>query len=291
MLKVTKEFILNHNRIAVVGRGAVGNAVVKSLKDLQSTGTLIQFDQYNSTNIDEIFEVSKSYDLLIYAGVRAFKGAADSDPEADKLHILKSADTFIKIKANKKILISTIDAALDDDQITAYGQNRRLLEEIVLARDPQCQVLRLPALFGSTVTKNAWHDMVIGPENVTLMPDLQEKLEQDSKKDASKEFNILSMVSDDSRFLWFNLDTIVDAISDLHESKVIKRLYVSYSKSRPNGMLLGHRELKDLMRYHNIGQSHAAKRIDYTKCLDDQQVSFVKSEEDLDDPIWRKVVQ
>ena len=291
MLKVTKEFILNHRKIAVVGRGAVGNAVVKSLKDLQSTGAIIQFDQYNSTNISDIFEVSKSYDLLIYAGVRAFKGAAESDPEADKLHILKSADTFAKIKANKKILISTIDAALDEDQITEYGRNRRLLEEIVLARDPQCQVLRLPALFGSTVTKNAWHDMVIGPENVTLMPTLQETLEQDAKNDASKEFNILSMVSDNSRFLWFNLDTIWDAISDLHESRVLKRLYVSYSKSRPNGMLLSHRQLKDLMAYRNVGESHAAKRMDYTNCLDDQQVSFVKSEEDLEDPSWRKVVR
>lgn len=291
MRKVTKEFILNHSRIAVVGRGAVGNAVVKSLHDLQSSGAIIRFDQYNSINIDDIFEVSKPYDLLIYAGVRAFKGAAESDPESDKLHILKSADTFLKIKAVRKILISTIDAALDDLQITEYGQNRRLLEEIVLARDPQCQVLRLPALFGSTVTKNAWHDMVIGPENVTLTSTLQETLEQDTKNNTSKEFNILSMVSDKSRFLWFNLDTIWDAISDLHESKVIKRLYASYSKSRPNGMLLSHCQLKDLMKYHNVGQSHAAKHIDYTTCLDDQQVSFVRSEEDLEDPIWRKVVQ
>ena len=56
-------------------------------------------------------------------------------------------------------------------------------------------------------------------------------------------------------------------------------------------MLLSHCQLKDLMKYHNVAQSHDAKHINYTTCLDDQQVSFVKSEEDLEDPIWRKVVR
>lgn len=291
MFKLTKDFILNHNRIAIVGRGAVGNALAKTLYDLESSGKIIQFDQYNSSNINEIFEVSKPYDLLIYAGVRAFKGAAESNPDADKLHVLKAADTFLKINANKKILISTIDAALDDEQITEYGQNRRLLEDIVLARDPQCQVLRLPALFGSTVTKNAWHDMVIGPDNVTLSEDLQKTLTKDRIDRPSEKFNILSMVKDKSRFLWFNLDTIWDAISDLHESRVIKRLYVSHSRLLPNGMMLRHGDLKDIMRYSDVSESHAAKYLNYATCLDDQQVSFIPSKEELDDPIWKKVVR
>ena len=276
MYRTLREFLHQNKRIAVVGTGAVGSAIRNSLDQF---GDQLSVDYFNSKNIDEAFD--KYYDLLIYAGVRAFKGSANNDPVADELHILKAADTFARIGAFKKVLISTIDAALE---------NEYKLEDEVMKLTPNCQILRLPALFGSTVKKNAWHDMIIGPENVELTTQLQDELFKENEE-SDLEINIVSRVTDDSRFVWFDLDTILEAICELCSSIDELRMYVSYDRDYPNGIFLSHSELKSVLDCSHIGESKKASKIDYASTFDKQRLAFLKSSRPINDKFWKMVVE
>ena len=285
MYRTLREFLHQNKRIAVVGTGAVGSAIRNSLDQF---GDQLSVDYFNSKNIDQAFD--KYYDLLIYAGVRAFKGSANNDPAADELHILKAADTFARIGAFKKVLISTIDAALENEYQSAYGRNRRKLEDEVMKLTPNCQILRLPALFGSTVKKNAWHDMIIGPENVKLTPQLQDELFKENAE-SDLEINIVSRVTDDSRFVWFDLDTILEAICELCSSLDELRMYVSYDRDYPNGIFLSHGELKSVLNCSHVGESKKAAKIDYSSTFDKQRLAFIKSSRPINDKFWIMVVE
>lgn len=282
-------FFYCFKKIAVVGRGAVGSAILQSLEPHIDKEHL-KVDCYHSENIDEIF--GKHYDLVIYAGVRAFKGAAESNPSADLMHVLRAADTIDRIHAGTKLLISTIDAGLPDKYITAYGRNRRLLENKVTKSCSNCKILRLPALFGSTVVKNTWYDMIIGPENVKLSKALADEIALENRP-GERNINILSKTGDASKFVWFNLDTILDAIARITEYKGNDvDLAVSYDDSYKDGMLLRHHSLKQLLGYEDVHQSHSYKSIDYSTALRAQDVIFVKSPTSIDDSEhWKKVIR
>lgn len=282
-------FFYCFKKIAVVGRGAVGSAILQSLEPYIDKEHLT-VDCYHSENIDEIF--GKHYDLVIYAGVRAFKGAAESNPSADLMHVLRAADTIDRIHAGTKLLISTIDAGLPDKYITAYGRNRRLLENKVTKSCSNCKILRLPALFGSTVVKNTWYDMIIGPENVKLSKSLADEIALENRP-GERNINILSKTGDASKFVWFNLDTILDAIARITEYKGNDvDLAVSYDDSHKDGMLLRHHSLKKLLGYEDVHQSHSYKSIDYSTALRSQDVVFVKSPTSIDDSEhWKKVIK
>ena len=275
-------FQIAYPKIAIVGSGAVGTALKKSLESSNLRAFI-----FNSDTIDQVYD--RHYDLLIYAGVYAFKMRAEQFPELDRLHVLKAADTFEKISAKKKILISTIDTALDSQYISEYGKNRKILEEIVLSRCLNCQILRLPALFGSTVKKNPWYDMIVGPENVKLTDSLAKDLDEENRR-SRNEINILSTISGKSQYVWFNLDTILDQIIDLLYSEDKIRLCVSYDALHKDGLVLSHAQLKSEMGYVNVVDSVRSKTIDYSSCLMKQKVSFSKSDDFMNSSKWKKGV-
>lgn len=280
-------FLYCSRRIAIVGRGAVGTAIYRSLEPYISENDL-KVDCYHSENIDEVF--GKHYDLAIYAGVRAFKGAAEANPTADLMHILKAADTFKRISASRKILISTIDAGLPDEEITAYGRNRRLLEELVSDSFAKTRILRLPALFGSTVTKNTWYDMMIGPENVKLNKSLEDEINLENRP-GERNINILSKTGDASKFVWFNLDTILEALARIIDLEKI-HLAVSYDDAYKDGMLIRHHSLKEILDYGDVHQSHSYKSINYSTALTSQCVMFIKTPIAIDEvDHWKRVIK
>lgn len=280
-------FLYCSRRIAIVGRGAVGAAIYRSLEPYISENDL-KVDCYHSENIDEIFD--KNYDLAIYAGVRAFKGAAEANPTADLMHILKAADTFKRISASRKILISTIDAGLPDEEITAYGRNRRLLEDLVSDSFAKTRILRLPALFGSTVTKNTWHDMMIGPENVKLNKSLEDEINLENRP-GERNINILSKTGDASKFVWFNLDTILEALARIIDLEKI-HLAASYDDTYKDGMLIRHHSLKEMLGYGDVHQSHSYKSINYSTALTSQRVMFIKTPIAIDEvDHWKRVIK
>lgn len=148
-------------RIDLVGyTGFVGSNIANSFK----------FNNlYNSKNIEEAFGTNP--DLLVYAGVRAEKFLANTNPEKD-LQIIKNAfDNITKINPKKIVLISTIDVYKDPIKVDEnseintlgllpYGLNRYKLEKMIEENFEKHLIVRLPALYGENIKKNFIYDLI-----------------------------------------------------------------------------------------------------------------------------------
>ena len=124
---------------------------------------------YNRSNISEIQGLET--DLLICAGLPAEKWKANSDPQSDWLNMANLAQKISSVKANKAILISTIDVYQPAMEVTeedrpnydgegAYGRNRAWFESFFVSQFSNSLILRLPGLFGSNLKKNFIFDLV-----------------------------------------------------------------------------------------------------------------------------------
>lgn len=124
---------------------------------------------YNSKNIERAFGTEP--DLLLYSGVRAEMFLANKFPEKD-LEIIENAIENIKrIKAKRVVLISSIavynqtfnvdeNTVINKKESTAYGRNRRILEEWVEQNYTDSLVVRLPGIYGINLKKNFLYDMI-----------------------------------------------------------------------------------------------------------------------------------
>ena len=124
---------------------------------------------YNSKNIERAFGTEP--DLLLYSGVRAEMFIANKFPEKD-LEIIENAIENIKrIKAKRVVLISSIavynqtfnvdeNTVINKKESTAYGRNRRILEEWVEQNYTDSLVVRLPGIYGINLKKNFLYDMI-----------------------------------------------------------------------------------------------------------------------------------
>lgn len=273
-------------KIAIVGKGAVGSAISRFLDVID-----VRYDQFDSSNIDLIFD--EEYDLLIYAGVRASKYFADRNVEKDYLHCLRAYDTFERIDATEKILISSIDCSDKFDGQSTYGRNRRMLERKVLENCRGAKVLRLPALFGATVKKNAWYDSVKGADLVKLSDEYQLRVIEESEKTGSKEsrYNILSFVNRSSVFCWYNLDTIGYTIYSILNSNSDLFQCVSYD-SENEALIFTHAEMIERFGYNDVAEISNVASIDYESALIDQnaRLIFEKSEISMFDEIWKEML-
>lgn len=146
-------------RTALVGyTGFVGSNIAKNY----------HFDRvYNSKNIEESFGTNP--DLLVFAGIRAEKFLANSEPEKDFDIIEKAIANIKKINPKQLVLISTIDVykkpvnvtedtEIDTAHLQAYGANRYYLEQALREIYREMVVMRLPGLFGDNLKKNFIYD-------------------------------------------------------------------------------------------------------------------------------------
>jgi hypothetical protein len=127
---------------------------------------------FNSVNVDSLR--GREFDLLICAGVSSVKWLANKDPEADRTGIARLTDALAEVRAREFVLISTIDvypdpsagldesATLDPAANHAYGRHRLELERWIAERFSNVRVVRLPALFGAALRKNALYDLLHG---------------------------------------------------------------------------------------------------------------------------------
>lgn len=292
MINLSRLFSKRYEKIAIVGKGAVGSAIMKSLEDLE-----IEYDAFDSSNIEEIFK--ECYNLMIYSGVNASKYYADKNPIEDRLHCLRAYDIFKNICADQKILISTIDASSAFDQASSYGDNRRLLELKILKDEElsdKSKILRLPALYGSTVKKNAWYDSIRGADSINLSDDLVNRIDLECKRSRStanrSDYNILSFVNPRSDFAWYHLDTILHTIARVTESDESLNQVVSYDDTYKSGILLTHQELIDRFGYE-VEFIRDSKILEYHKALFDQEVYliFEKSSKSIFDDYWKEILK
>lgn len=148
-------------KTAIVGyTGFVGSNLCASTK----------FDAYyNSKNIEEAFGTCP--DLLVYSGVRAEMFLANKFPEKDLEIIENAIENIIKINPKRVVLISSIavynqtfdvdeNTIINKEESTAYGRNRRILEEWVEENYTDSLVVRLPGIYGINLKKNFLYDMI-----------------------------------------------------------------------------------------------------------------------------------
>jgi nucleoside-diphosphate-sugar epimerase len=123
---------------------------------------------YNSSNIEEI--AGRQFRVLVCAGAPAAKWLANRDPEGDRRTLARLMNALGQVRADRVILISTIDVFPDPNLVTEgvepdptrqqpYGRHRHELERFVQVRFPTV-VVRLPALFGPGLKKNVIYDFL-----------------------------------------------------------------------------------------------------------------------------------
>lgn len=127
-------------------------------------------DVYNSANSATM--AGQAYDRIICAGVSAAKWIANGDPEGDWAAIARLIQVLERTEAEQFVLISTIDVypdpasggdeatIIDGEKNHAYGRNRLRLESWAAAHFTNCRIVRLPALYGAGLRKNALYDLL-----------------------------------------------------------------------------------------------------------------------------------
>jgi nucleoside-diphosphate-sugar epimerase len=124
---------------------------------------------FNSRNIDDI--AGCRFDTIVCAGVSAAKWLANKDPEGDRAQIARLERLLASVTCAHFTLISTVDVyrepwgvdedvAPDPEGLHPYGLNRLQLESFVASRFANHLVIRLPALFGAGLKKNALYDLM-----------------------------------------------------------------------------------------------------------------------------------
>jgi predicted transcriptional regulator len=124
---------------------------------------------YNSSNAREMR--GRQFDQFVVAGAPAEKWRANQDPDRDRASIDDLIANISEVEAASAILVSTVDVypnpvavdeytAIDKGAQHAYGRHRLLLEEAFRARFRSGPIVRLPALFGAGLKKNAIFDLL-----------------------------------------------------------------------------------------------------------------------------------
>ena len=125
---------------------------------------------FNSSNYRDM--AGQRFAEVVCAGVAAAKWVANSAPEADRAAIAALTDVLSQAHIGRFVLVSTIDVYPDPAMAVdetfdpagqpnhAYGTNRLALEKWVAARHPDHLIVRLPALFGPGLRKNALFDLL-----------------------------------------------------------------------------------------------------------------------------------
>ena len=127
---------------------------------------------YNSTNVEAMR--GERFGLVVCAGVSAVKWQANKEPGADRAGIARLMEGLDGAEIGELVLVSTIDVypapgdggdegtVIDGAGHHAYGRHRWELERWCVGRFPCVRVVRLPALFGTGLRKNAVCDLMHG---------------------------------------------------------------------------------------------------------------------------------
>ncbi|KAA3507675.1 NAD-dependent epimerase/dehydratase family protein [Agrobacterium rosae] len=200
---------------------------------------------YNSSNIEEMRD--EAFEHVVCAGVRAVKWWANKNPSEDLAEIEKLVAVLKTVRADSFTLISTVDVYPDasgvDEATTVlkdsgepYGRHRLGLEHIVKELFDQVHIVRLPALFGDGLKKNALFDMMTD--------------------------NRLDYVSFGSSFQWYDLsrlgqdikvieDAGLDVVNLVTEPVVTKEIQEQFFADKMIGSQAPHVVSYDVRTVHN----------------------------------------
>lgn len=120
---------------------------------------------FNSSNIEALDD---RYELVVCAGAPGTKWIANREPAADRAAVDRLQRALDKVGHARVVLISTVDVFgepydVDEHALPApnqpYGQHRLALEHFVQDRFADVTIVRLPALVGPGLRKNALYDL------------------------------------------------------------------------------------------------------------------------------------
>ena len=140
---------------------------------------LVIDQKFNSQNIREI--EGQSFDEVICAGTPAAKWVANREPEYDQLNIERLSASLKLISAKHFVLISTVDVYNKPNGLTEedipdvinlqpYGKHRLAFERFVSEKFNSHSIVRLPALFGVGLKKNALFDLMTNNQTYNIIP-------------------------------------------------------------------------------------------------------------------------
>ncbi len=153
-----------------------------------------KFDHFaNSTNIEDLRGIKT--DFLVCAGLPAFKGFANANPEVDSLNMERLWKVVSTIEADRALLISTVDVYAVPNGVyefdstsngvnEPYGNHRAEFERRFSSKFQTHHILRLPGLFSNQLRKNLIFDLI------------------------NKKFDQLYTVNGKSTFQYFNMELL-----------------------------------------------------------------------------------
>lgn len=158
---------------------------------------------FNSSSIDRID--GGEFDELVCAGVGAVKWWANQNEDEDRGRIEGLMRHLERVRVQRFVLISTVDVYGDPrdvdeedgpppDGLHAYGRNRLMLEGFVRERFADHMIVRLPALFGPRLKKNALFDLIHD--------------------------NRLAVINPASSFQWYPLERLATDLERLREARL-----------------------------------------------------------------------
>jgi sugar phosphate isomerase/epimerase/nucleoside-diphosphate-sugar epimerase len=174
-------------------------------------------DLINRSNMDRL--VGASYDLVFCSCVPAVKWLANKEPDADLAAIREIQERVGKLgPCGRFVLISTIDVhdsawvceGEDDETHVSsepYGQHRWMMEQWVNQRFTGSHIVRLPALFGLGIKKNAIYDLLNG--------------------------NMIDKIDKETVFQWYDLSWLADDVTYVLEQDIrVANLYTQPLKTK-----------------------------------------------------------
>jgi nucleoside-diphosphate-sugar epimerase len=124
---------------------------------------------FNSATIEGI--AGRRFTVLVCSGMPAAKWIANRDPAGDRATLDRLTGCLRQSEAETAVVVSTVDVYLDPvgvdedtpidpDRQHHYGRHRLMLEAFARGHFPRVLAVRLPALFGDGLKKNALYDLL-----------------------------------------------------------------------------------------------------------------------------------
>lgn len=124
---------------------------------------------FNSSNSSAM--AGQSFSTVYFSAAPAEKWRANANPESDASTVDSLISLLKSFDADRLVLISTVDVykypvsvnedtVQGNDNLQAYGLNRLRLEQATQEIFGNSTILRLPALFGPGLKKNAIYDLL-----------------------------------------------------------------------------------------------------------------------------------
>lgn len=146
---------------ALIGwSGFVGSTILRQAPSFDRS--------FRSTDIHGLAD--QPYDLVVCAGAPGAKWLANREPERDRESLTRLMGALRGLRCERFVLISTVDVFgvprdVDEDSpvnagASPYGQHRHDLEHFVSDSFSDPLILRLPALVGPGLRKNALFDLL-----------------------------------------------------------------------------------------------------------------------------------